>query len=411
MRLVLSLAALFLSVILLQLSSGGVAPLDALTGLKQGFSKAQIGILGSSHFLGFFIGCWWAPRIMGSVGHSRAFAVFTSMGAIGMLGHTLLIDPMAWAIMRVASGLCVAGCYTVIEAWLQAKATNANRGRTMGVYRTVDISASLGAQMMIGTLATVETYLAYNLLTLFCCASLLPLALTKASSPITKAAPRLRPLLALSRSPLAVSAVIVTGLTSAAYRMVGPIYGSELGLNASQIGLFLAGYVLGGVISQYPSGWLADKYDRRWVVISLSLASLASCTISFFAVGVTQIIAASCLFGFITVPIYSVATAHAHDFAASDERVELSAALLFYFAVGAIASPIIAALLIQDFGAGSFFLFIASAHFLLAIIGGLRMLLGDVALSKTPYIYSPRTSFLVGRLTKILRDPGSSSKP
>ena len=411
MRLILSLAALFLSVILLQLSSGGVGPLDALTGLEQGFSKGQIGILGSSHFLGFFIGCWWAPRVMGSVGHSRAFAVFTSMGAIGMLGHTLLIDPMAWAVMRVASGLCVAGCYTVIEAWLQAKATNENRGRTMGVYRVVDISASLGAQMMIGALATVETYLAYNLLTLFCCASLLPLALTKASPPITKSAPRLRPLLALSRSPLAVSAVVVTGLTSAAYRMVGPIYGSELGLNASQIGLFLAGYVLGGAISQYPSGWLADKYDRRWVVIALSLASLVSCSISFFATGVTQIITASCLFGFITVPIYSIATAHAHDFAASDERVELSAALLFYFAIGAIASPIIAALLIQEFGASSFFVFIASAHFLLAVIGGLRMLLGDVALSKTAYIYSPRTSFLVGRLTKRLRDPGSSFKP
>ena len=411
MRLILSLAALFLSVILLQLSSGGVGPLDALTGLEQGFSKGQIGILGSSHFLGFFIGCWWAPRVMGSVGHSRAFAVFTSMGAIGMLGHTLLIDPMAWAVMRVASGLCVAGCYTVIEAWLQAKATNENRGRTMGVYRVVDISASLGAQMMIGALATVETYLAYNLLTLFCCASLLPLALTKASPPITKSAPRLRPLLALSRSPLAVSAVVVTGLTSAAYRMVGPIYGSELGLNASQIGLFLAGYVLGGAISQYPSGWLADKYDRRWVVIALSLASLVSCSISFFATGVTQIIIASCLFGFITVPIYSIATAHAHDFAASDERVELSAALLFYFAIGAIASPIIAALLIQAFGASSFFVFIASAHFLLAVIGGLRMLLGDVALSKTAYIYSPRTSFLVGRLTKRLRDPGSSFKP
>ena len=411
MRLILSLAALFLSVILLQLSSGGVGPLDALTGLEQGFSKGQIGILGSSHFFGFFIGCWWAPRVMGSVGHSRAFAVFTSMGAIGMLGHTLLIDPMAWAVMRVASGLCVAGCYTVIEAWLQAKATNENRGRTMGVYRVVDISASLGAQMMIGALATVETYLAYNLLTLFCCASLLPLALTKASPPITKSAPRLRPLLALSRSPLAVSAVVVTGLTSAAYRMVGPIYGSELGLNASQIGLFLAGYVLGGAISQYPSGWLADKYDRRWVVIALSLASLVSCSISFFATGVTQIITASCLFGFITVPIYSIATAHAHDFAAGDESVELSAALLFYFAIGAIASPIIAALLIQEFGAGSFFVFIASAHFLLAVIGGLRMLLGDVALSKTAYIYSPRTSFLVGRLTKRLRDPGSSFKP
>tara|TARA_B110000305_G_scaffold124122_1_gene138993 strand:- start:12 stop:1247 length:1236 start_codon:yes stop_codon:yes gene_type:complete len=411
MRLIFSLAALFLSVILLQLSSGGVGPLDALTGLEKGFSKGQIGILGSSHFLGFFIGCWWAPRVMGSVGHSRAFAVFTSMGAIGMLGHTLLIDPMAWAVMRVASGLCVAGCYTVIEAWLQAKATNANRGRTMGVYRMVDISASLGAQMMIGALATVETYLAYNLLTLFCCASLLPLALTKASPPITKSAPRLRPLLALNRSPLAVFAVVVTGLTSSTYRMVGPIYGSELGLNALQIGLFLAGFVLGGAISQYPAGWLADKFDRRWVVIALSIAALLSCTISFFAVGVEQVIIASCLFGFITVPIYSVATAHAHDFASSDERVELSAALLFYFAIGAIASPIVAAMLIQKFGAGAFFAFIAAAHFLLAVIGGLRMLLGDIAVSKTSYIYSPRTSFMVGRLTNILRDPGSSTKP
>ena len=75
------------------------------------------------------------------------------------------------------------------------------------------------------------------------------------------------------------------------------------------------------------AGWLADKFDRRWVVIALSIAALLSCTISFFAVGVKQVIVASCLFGFITAPIYSVATAHAHDFASSDERAELSAAL------------------------------------------------------------------------------------
>jgi MFS family permease len=168
---------------------------------------------------------------------------------------------------------------------------------------------------------------------------------------------------------------------------------------------------LGGAISQYPAGWLADKFDRRWVVIGISIASLISSTLSFFAFGVAQVIIASCLFGFITVPIYSVATAHAHDFASSDERVELSAALLFYFAIGAIASPIVAALLIETFGAGSFFVFIAIAHLLLAAIGGLRLLLGDTALSKTPYIYAPRTSFMLGRLTKILRDPDSSSKP
>ncbi len=85
MRLLISFAALLLSVLLLQMSTGGVGPLDALSALKLDFTPAEIGLLGSAHFVGFFIGCWWAPRLMGSVGHSRAFAALTAAGAIGLL--------------------------------------------------------------------------------------------------------------------------------------------------------------------------------------------------------------------------------------------------------------------------------------------------------------------------------------
>ena len=200
MRLIISFAALFLSVLLLQLSSGGLGPLDALSGLKLEFSTQQIGLLGSSHFLGFFIGCWWAPRLMGSVGHSRAFAAFTATGAIGLLAHMLVVNPYAWAVMRIASGLCVAGCYTFIEAWLQAKVTNETRGRAMGTYRVVDMSGSLVAQLMIGVLAP-SSYVSYNILAILSCAALLPLTLTKVPQPETPKAPRLRPLLAYERSP------------------------------------------------------------------------------------------------------------------------------------------------------------------------------------------------------------------
>ena len=129
MRLIISFAALYLSVVLLQLSNGGVGPLDALSGLKLNFTTDQIGLLGSAHFIGFFIGCWWAPRLMGNVGHSRAFAAFTATGAIALLAHMIIIDPYAWAIMRIGSGFCVAGCYTIIESWLQSKVTNETRGR------------------------------------------------------------------------------------------------------------------------------------------------------------------------------------------------------------------------------------------------------------------------------------------
>ena len=143
MRLLISFTALFLSVALLQVSSGAVGPLDALSGVALGFTTSEIGILGSAHFIGFFVGCWIAPRVMGAVGHSRAFAAFTAIGAIGLLAHMLILDPYAWAILRIATGLCVASCYTVIESWLQAKVTNENRGRAMGVYRIVDLGGAL----------------------------------------------------------------------------------------------------------------------------------------------------------------------------------------------------------------------------------------------------------------------------
>lgn len=407
MGLITSFFALFLSVILLQLSSGGVGPLDALSGIKLDFSTQQIGLLGSAHFLGFFIGCWWAPRLMGRVGHSRAFAAFTAAGAIGLLAHMMVIDPYAWAMMRVASGLCVAGCYTVIEAWLNARVTNENRGRAMGSYRIVDTGASLVAQLLVAVLEPAD-YVSYNLLALFCCASLLPLTLTQASQPETPDAPRLRPGLAWACSPLAVAGVMAAALSSSAFRMVGPIYGENVGLQNDQIAYFLAAFVAGGAIAQYPVGWIADKYDRRWVLIGLSVAAILSCGITVLASsgGTATVMAAAVIFGLTTFPIFSVSAAHANDFATNEQRVELSAALMFFFALGAIASPYATSALISVFGPAALFTFIAANHFILIVFSLMRMRRRATATERTPYIFVPRSSFTIGRLLSKLRERG-----
>ncbi|MGB3315458.1 MAG: MFS transporter [Albidovulum sp.] len=401
MRLLISFAALFLSVVLLQLGTGGVAPLDALSGVELGFSTAEVGILGSAHFFGFFIGCWWAPRLMGTVGHSRAFAAFTAAGTIGLIAHMMIVDPIAWAILRMASGACVAGCYTIIEAWLQAKVTNETRGRAMGLYRIVDVGGSLAAQLVIGVLSPA-TYFSYNLLAIICCAALLPLTVSRAPQPDTPAAPRLRPAMAWARSPLAAAGVIVSGVSTAAFRMVGPIYGIEVGLSADMIALFLAAFVLGGAIAQLPVGWLADKFDRRTVLMWLSVTAALACgaTVALSGLGTAAVFLTAGLFGVTTMPIYSVSTAHAHDFATDEERVELSAALMFLYAIGAIASPLIASTLIASFGPASMFVFIAVIHLGLLAFGVLRMRARPAPSDRTRYVYTPRTSFLIGRLLK-----------
>ena len=96
MPVIISLAALFLSVAFLQLSSGAIGPLDVLSGLQEGFTTGQVGLLGSAHFAGFFVGCWWAPRLMGDVGHNRAFAAFAA-------ASTSSTPPFATLQMKLSS--------------------------------------------------------------------------------------------------------------------------------------------------------------------------------------------------------------------------------------------------------------------------------------------------------------------
>ena len=398
MRLLISFAALFLSVILLQIGVGGVAPLDALSGIQLGFTTAEIGLLGSAHFVGFFIGCWLAPRLMGAVGHSRGFAAFTALGTIGIMAHMLVVTPEAWFVLRVMTGMCVAGCFTIVESWLQAKVTNETRGRTMGIYRVIDITASLAAQLVISVLEPAS-YVSYNILAIACCAALMPLVLTRVTQPEMPEAPRLRPSLAWKRSPLAAAAVISAGITAASFRMIGPVYGVEVGLDADQVALFLAAFVLGGALSQYPAGWLADRYDRRWVLVWLSAAAIVTSGISVGTAqsGTTAVLWASGIFGFATFPIFSVAAAHAHDFADDSERVELSAALMFFYATGAIAAPWGVSSLIERFGPEAMFALVALAHVILILFSLIRMRRRE-AVTRTRYVYAPRTSFLIGRL-------------
>ena len=401
MRLLISFAALLISITLLQLSSGAIGPLDALSGIKSGFSTTMIGLLGSAHFLGFFLGCWWAPRLVGNVGHSRTFSVFAAMGAIGALAHPIYIEPWFWACLRVLSGMCVAGCYTVIEAWFQSKVTNGTRGRVLGAYRVVDIGASALAQTMIAFLEPAA-YMSYNILAIMACACIFPLTLTANQEPVVPKAPRLHPIRTAITSPLGAAGVMIAGVTSSSFRMVGPVYGVEVGLTPSQIGGFLATVLIGGAVAQFPAGALADKYDRRWVLIWLSVASIViSGLLGMTSAGspLTLYVFAF-LFGASTFPIFSVSAAHANDFAPLETRVELNASLMFLYGVGAIFSPLVTSSLIQAFGPGALFYFLSAAHVVMVFFSVSRMLARPSSKDRTKYRYLPRTSFTISKLIK-----------
>ena len=101
----------------------------------------------------------------------------------------------------------------------------------------------------------------------------------------------------------------------------------------------------------------------------------------------------------------SVAAAHAHDYADASERVELSAALMFCFALGAIAAPLAASTLIGAFGPNALFALIGAGHAVLIVFGLLRMRSRPGQAPRTRFVWVPRTTFLIGKLTGRARDP------
>ena len=398
----LSFTALFVSIYLVQLGSGSLGPLDALSGSVIGFSTEEIGLLGSAHFVGYIIGCYVTPRLVGDIGHSRTFAAAAAIGAIGALLHPMLEGPLIWALLRVLTGIAIAAAYTVVESWLHAKTDNHNRGRVYGMFRVVDLLGALSAQGIIAFLEPAS-YAAYNLVAMFCCLCLLPLALSQRVAPVTPKAPLLRPLKAALLSPAATLGIVVAGVTGAGFRMVGPIYGVENALNQTQIAIFLASAVVGGVAAQYPVGWVADKIDRRLVLLGLSVLAAASClgiaalmqpgNVHGFYIG-------AFVFGLTAYPIYSVSAAYANDLSTPDFIVELNAALIFIYSIGAIASPIISAWLISLAGPEAMFLFMAAVHLALVVFTLFRMTRRGGTDPRTPYRYIPRTSMLLGRMFK-----------
>ena len=104
MRLVISLSALLLSVIFVQVGSGSLGPLDALSGLRLEFSSTSIGYLGSAHFVGFFAGCVLSPYIVARSGHARAFAVMCGISTISIIMHPVLQEVWFWVLLRFFSG-------------------------------------------------------------------------------------------------------------------------------------------------------------------------------------------------------------------------------------------------------------------------------------------------------------------
>lgn len=369
-----SVWALLLGIALLMLGNGLQGTLLGLRATLEGFPTAVTGLVMTGYYAGFLLGSTITPKIVGRVGHIRVFAALASLASAAALIYGIFVDPWVWGAVRLVTGFSYAGLFVVAESWLNDRATNETRGKILSVYMIITLGGMAAGQLLLN-LADPRGIELFILISVLVSVALVPVSLTASPAPAFDA-PRPVGLRQLYRiSPLGVLGMLGTGLAQAIVFGMGAVYARGAGLSIAETSLFMGAILIGGMVLQWPVGWLSDIMDRRRVITGVSfmaaLLAVAAATIPDLPGGGLLVLA--CLFGGMNLPLYSLCIAHTNDYLEPAQMVGASASLVLVGGFGAVLGPLAAAAAMAATGVDGFFLALAAVNGAIGVFALYRM--------------------------------------
>lgn len=380
---------LFLGMMLLMLGNGLQGTLLGIRGAIEGFSPNTMAWVMSGYFLGFLGGSRMAPEMIRRVGHVRVFAALASFVSACLLIYAAVPNVVVWFVLRVLIGFCFSGVYVVAESWLNDSSTNETRGQTLSLYLIVQMIGIVSAQAVLNV-ADPSGYTLFVISSVLVSVSFAPILLSISPAPIFQMTKPMSIKQLYKTSPTAfVGIFLLGGIFSALFGM-GSIYGTERGLSVGEISIFIAMIYIGGMLLQYPIGWLSDRMDRRLLIIYLTLFGAASMAVApLFTHNVYALLGLMFIVGGIANPLYSLYIAYANDYLQQDDMAAASGGLIFVNGLGAVGGPFLVGWLMSNYGPDSFFVFIATLMGLSAVWAIARSTVRDAPSVDETYAYAP----------------------
>ncbi|KHQ54957.1 MFS transporter [Mameliella alba] len=373
-RQLLPVSALLLGSGLLLFAGGMHGLILPVRGAAEGFGATELGLLGTGWAVGYVAGCFYVPRIVGSVGHIRGFGVMCAFAAIAILLQALLVTPEFWIPVRAVSGFCFAGAAMIVESWLSDRASPQSRGTIFGVYTMVNLGATTAGQLAIAT-GDASGFLFFAVAAIVYSLALVPTALSTSESPAPLTSVRLNLPLLWRNSPVAVVAVFLVGISNGSFGTLSAVYADRVGLTLGALALFASIPVLAGALSQVPIGFASDRMDRRKVLLVVAVLAVAA-DLGFILLApqdqMMNLVLVS-IFGAAIFAMYPIIVAHANDHAPEGTSIQVSGGLLMVYGLGNIAGPLIAGVAMSAAGASGLFLTTIVAHVLMILYTALRI--------------------------------------
>jgi MFS family permease len=377
--------ALLLGMMLLLVGNGLQGTLLGIRGGLEGYDPGTMAFVMAGYYVGFLLGSRRATVMIARVGHVRVFAALASTISAAFILYAAAPNPWAWTAMRFVVGFSFAGVYVVAESWLNDAATNETRGQAMSLYMIVQMVGIISAQFIL-TLSDPGGYIPFVVMSVLVSISFLPILLSAGTAPPfqTTKPMSLRRLFGIS--PLGcVSTFLLGGVYAGTFAM-GSVFGTAKGLSVPQISTFVAAIYSGGLLFQYPIGWLSDRMDRRRLILFLTAGGAAATLAGTLASGsFVAILLLGFVVGGVANPLYALIIAYTNDFLGHEDMAAASSGLLFINGLGAMTGPFAIGFAMTRFGSDAFFGYIGVLFALIAGYAGWRMTRRASPPSSEPY--------------------------
>lgn len=366
-----AVTSLLVSTAFLMASIGLLGTLIPLRGAEFGFSETLLGALAWAYYAGFLVGTYTMPRLVRRVGHIRVFAFGTACAAMVALLHALAGWPWLWLLLRFAGGIVMVGLYTIIESWLNARASAAQRGAIFAIYMTVNSGALAFAQPLL--FIAGAPFVLFTVAALLALLAAIPVVLTHQPQPEVQEAPRLALRRVREIAPTAAVGALLAGLALGAFFGLAPVYASQLGFDTVQIGTYMASGILGGALLQWPIGYASDRIDRRLMLALVGAAAFVLALAVAYAGDRPQpAMVLIFAYGGMAFAVYPMAVTHLVDYLEPRELLGASSSVYLLYGAGSAMGPLLAGIGMDRLGAQVLPHWFALNGALLALYAGYR---------------------------------------
>ena len=367
-----SIGAVIASAFAASLTFSICMPLLSLILEERGTASWLIGLSNAAGPAGLLIATIFMPRIVEWLGTMYALYVGFALMVVSIALLPVFDNVWAWFPLRFTLGIGTALHWVVSETWINTLADNRNRGRVMAVYVTA-LSAAYLAGLPVLLVVGIHGILPFVIVVAILCLAVLPLVLARNLAPRISTQAGFGLLAAARRAPATMVAALVDGAVMGALFVFFLIYAGRQSYTQDAAIVLLIVMAAGNVMLQFPVGMLADRFDKRILLIIFAVAiSLFTIVFPFVLHHPWLVWPTLFVWGGVMGGIYTCGLAQIGQRFRPSELAPANATFIFVYELGHLVGPPVAGYAMGLWNPHGLIVFCASGGLLFALFATLR---------------------------------------